>query len=243
MKSAFFVYEVPKTTRKVFGTVTLKDDGKISVSISDGKYFSSATRYQAKMYAESIAKSDFKIGNFSNFKESNNSLIEILRKETEQLRLNFIERTKKYVEIQFNRATSMVKYTMAEWYDQYSIPYTMKKPNYGTTEIPVVDPKFNSDIKEVRKDRDTCLMIVSLGLQKFEAKELKKAQQHYEESLHKLASRIESKGLDMTKLVVQTAYIGININTILTDGTITVKAWTITASGEIQRPHYRYLIK
>ena len=43
--------------------------------------------------------------------------------------------------------------------------------------------------------------------------------------------------------VVLLKTIGVNIESIITDGTKTVRAWTIVAEGEIQRPHYRYLIK
>jgi len=58
-----------------------------------------------------------------------------------------------------------------------------------------------------------------------------------------LAARIEKKGLNVEKIKTVTSHIGVNLETTLTDGTKTVRAWTIVASGEIQRPHYRYLIK
>jgi hypothetical protein len=70
-----------------------------------------------------------------------------------------------------------------------------------------------------------------------------KANQHYEDSIVKLADRIEKKGLDKNNIKVNTSHIGVNINTTLTDGVNTVSAYTIIASGEVQRPHYRYLIK
>jgi hypothetical protein len=35
----------------------------------------------------------------------------------------------------------------------------------------------------------------------------------------------------------------VNIDMTLTDGEKTVKAFTIIAEGQIQRPHYRYLVK
>jgi hypothetical protein len=37
--------------------------------------------------------------------------------------------------------------------------------------------------------------------------------------------------------------VGVNINITLTDGDKTVRAYTIVAEGEIQKPHYRYLVK
>jgi len=47
----------------------------------------------------------------------------------------------------------------------------------------------------------------------------------------------------LSKLKVQTSHIDVNIDTTLTDGEKTIKAFTILAEGAIQRPHYRYLIK
>jgi hypothetical protein len=74
-------------------------------------------------------------------------------------------------------------------------------------------------------------------------KELKYAELHYEKSLHKLISRVESKGLNVDNIKIESNSIDVNINLILTDGEKTVKAWTIVAEGPIQRPHYRYLVK
>ena len=72
---------------------------------------------------------------------------------------------------------------------------------------------------------------------------VKAAEQHYENSIQKLAARIEKKGLNTENLSVLTSHVGVNINTTLTDGIKTVRAFTIIAEGPIQRPHYRYLIK
>lgn len=66
---------------------------------------------------------------------------------------------------------------------------------------------------------------------------------HYEQSIEKLAFRIAQKGLNQESLTVTTSHIGVNIETTLTDGIKTVRAFTIIASGEIQKPHYRYLVK
>lgn len=65
----------------------------------------------------------------------------------------------------------------------------------------------------------------------------------YISSIKKLATRISEKNLNQDKLIITTAHIGINIETTFTDGTNVIKAWTIVAEGDIQRPHYRYLIK
>jgi len=71
----------------------------------------------------------------------------------------------------------------------------------------------------------------------------KAALAHYENSINKLAARIEKKGLNINKLTTVTAHVEANIETTLTDGEQTVRAFTILAWGEINRPHYRYLVK
>ncbi len=90
---------------------------------------------------------------------------------------------------------------------------------------------------------NTGLAIVNGGQDKYVTKQIKLAEEHYTSSIQKLALRIEAKGMNQDTLQIMTSHIGVNIESIFTDGTQTVRAWTIIASGPIQRPHYRYLIK
>lgn len=122
------------------------------------------------------------------------------------------------------------------------------------------DRYYNMTIRQISKDKNPKLELVSSDLywkeqkwayntpsfhftQEFIPKQIKAAEQHYEASIIKLAARIEKKELDQSKLKLTTARVGVNIETTITDGTKVVRAWTIVASGEVQRPHYRYLIK
>ena len=52
-----------------------------------------------------------------------------------------------------------------------------------------------------------------------------------------------NKGLNLTKLKIINAHVGVNFETTFTDGEKTITARTVIASGEIQKPHYRYIIK
>ena len=72
---------------------------------------------------------------------------------------------------------------------------------------------------------------------------VKAAQKHYTNSIAKLALRIEKKGLNQEKIEMTTGYVDVNITTTITDGEKVVRAWTIIAGGEVQKPHYRYLVK
>ena len=79
--------------------------------------------------------------------------------------------------------------------------------------------------------------------EKFVETSLNKAEDHYQSSIIKLAYRIVAKGLDINNLQFTNSHVGVNIDTIISDGEKQVKAQTICAWGLIQRPHYRYLVK
>ena len=79
--------------------------------------------------------------------------------------------------------------------------------------------------------------------QEFVNKSLERAKNHYEDSIKKLASRIQKKELDLDNLKFIHSSLGINFNCVITDNEKILKAWTIVASGPIQKPHYRFLIK
>ena len=72
---------------------------------------------------------------------------------------------------------------------------------------------------------------------------LRTAELHYENSIFKLACRIQDKGLNLDSLSVSSVHMGVNLDLTITDGSQTVTAHTILAWGEIYRPHYRYLIR
>ena len=77
----------------------------------------------------------------------------------------------------------------------------------------------------------------------FITKSVLKAEQHYEESIEKLAYRIQQKNLNVSNLKVTSVFLGVNLDLEITDGIQKVTAKTILAWGEINRPHYRYLVK
>lgn len=151
------------------------------------------------------------------------TLIGVLKKETESLKSQYVEMTKDWAKKSFERMINsdfLYKHTSGKYYKQ----------RFGATKAE--DAMINR-----------CATIVNNGVDAYIAKAEKEAGEHYEFSIEKLAAKIESKALDQTKIAVKTAHVGVNIETVLTDGQKTVKAFTIIAEGAIQRPHYRYLIK
>ena len=151
------------------------------------------------------------------------TLIEILKKETESLKIQYLEMTKNWAINNFKMLQSDKRFKL---YDSG----LYHRQTYGSTK---------SEYAQIAKIEN----ILNKGIDLFISEKLQDALYHYETSILKLEDRINIKGLNIENLRTLTSHIGVNIETILTDGLKTVKAFTIIAEGEIQRPHYRYLIK
>ena len=129
--------------------------------------------------------------------------------------------------------TGWVKHNWDEnfHHDGYSRKYKMYRPKTA----------FDFFSNNWRKVRET--KALKSGKDKWVRLAEKNAKAHYENSILKLALRIEKKELNQDKLKMVTSHIDVNIKTTITDGDNSVRAWTIIAEGEVQRPHYRYLVK
>jgi hypothetical protein len=172
------------------------------------------------------------------------NLINILKTETETLKVQYIAKTKEWARDQFDSIMERSGWTNLQWCKYFGL--TPEVYNKGMMSEYESFPRGFYNTKQSREYsnfKDKAYKIKNIGVEGFMLAEEKKAELHYEGSIVKLANRIEKKGLNVDKLVVETSHIGVNINTTLTDGEKTVKAFTIIASGEIQRPHYRYLVK
>jgi len=146
------------------------------------------------------------------------NLIETLKRETESLKIQYIEMTEKWAIKEF------------EYLRQWATDYRSGKFGFG-----VASKKYY---------RLPHYIINRNGkVEQHVEKMVENAIEHYKFSIEKLAARIEKKGLNQEVLKTVTSHIGVNIETTLTDGNKTVKAFTIIAEGDVQRPHYRYLIK
>jgi hypothetical protein len=249
MKSAKF--EFKGNGRTLYGTSTIKDDGTITVNLSNARMCSQMDRYRAKAHGKKIAEEGFVDVSCYDIQETvlNHDLIAILRNETQSLKEQYIQLTKEFATKKFELSTKLWGMNIIQMYDHFKIKYKMVPGGFrtkdGPTERPETErtPDNREQIRYMDNQMSEARKIHSMGYPAFEAKEIKFAEQHYEDSLKKLASKIESKGLNIPNLKVTSGHVGVNFNTILTDGVKTVRAWTIVASGEIQRPHYRYLVK
>jgi len=148
-------------------------------------------------------------------------LVDLLKEETKTLRIQFIEETEKYALANYNQLLES---------DCNGVAYTVR------------GEWFAKSLNATRKDLAN-VRILNSSVDEYISAEVKKAEEHYSDSIVKLALRIAKKNLNIQNLKLVTSHIGVNIETIISDGVNSVTACTIIASGAIQKPHYRYLIK
>jgi len=167
------------------------------------------------------------------------NLIEKLTEQTKNLKELYINQTKSWAERYYNRIAERFDWTEEKWCNFLGLTptlrgsrYTFPSGFYNTS----ASRDYSKYLTEVRNMR-------GISAEQYIRKEVKYAEMHYTKSIVKLADRISKKGLNMEVIEIKDASVGVNINTTITDGVKTVKAYTIVAEGEIQRPHYRYLIK
>jgi hypothetical protein len=148
-------------------------------------------------------------------------LLEMLKKETKSLKKQYVKMTEEWAKKQVVRnLTRREKYFKSSYTD-----YSSKQEYFTEQKYVHNSPTWHFDKIE------------------FPKRMKKEAEEHYENSIEKLAYRIKKKNLNQNKLKVLTSHVGVNIETAISDGNKTVRAFTIIAHGPIQRPHYRYLIK
>ena len=171
-------------------------------------------------------------------------LIQILQKELESLRVQYIQMTENWANGYFAICLERNEWTEEDWAIHLGIETRIANEGRGNEFVTFYKGFWNTKQSSTYfRQRQEALNIVRMGIDKYVEKERKRAENNFQASVEKLAARIEKKGLDQSKLVVETAHLDVNITTTLTDGEQTVKAWTIIASGPVQRPHYRYLVK
>ena len=175
----------------------------------------------------------------------------LLTQATQELHDQYIKQTELWAIDEFNRQTEIPKRTVKQWCEEFGIePQIITKdsgPRYRLYKIgsAIFPDNFYNTKAAATMDRlqRNAERIVRKGLQAFINDSLSKAEFHYKLSIEKLADRIMKKGLKIDSIKITSGRLNLNFEVTLTDGEKTVRAWTIIASGEIQRPHYRYLVK
>lgn len=170
-------------------------------------------------------------------------LVKQLKEQTQSLKEQYIEMTKKWAYNQYKILVKMSKWGEKQWCEWLGVePVYINRHSDGFYSFP--KGFFNThEAKTYHNKRNEATRTARMGEKKFIDKVIQKAENHYESSIIKLANRIMKKDLDTDNLKMETSHIGVNIETTISDGHKTVRAFTIIAGGPIQRPHYRYLIK
>jgi len=169
-------------------------------------------------------------------------LLEVLRNETNDLKILFLEKTKTYAQSEFDKAKEIYQRTAKDWCEIFEIEpmvdgdYVGFPNNFWKTD----NGRYYSSKSSAARD------IVWKGKDKFVADAIKKAERHYVSSLQKLIDRLVKKGLTDTNFQIIEKSLGVNFDLLLEhefEGRkIQTRCWTIIAEGEIQKPHYRYLV-
>lgn len=242
MKTARFNF-TSTSGHKGSGKVTLKDDGKISITeVYFPRSVSYAVKFQLKEYAKKIVELDFPSDMCFDFKSSETTvgLVNSLIQNTQDLKIAFLAKTKEWSIKMYERAQKFINTPLEEHYKSYDIPYLFDAR--GVLKMDYT--KNTNNYYAFEKDKYQMQNIVAISLEKFVAKREKDAELHYLNSIQKLAMRLNNKGItEDVQYVIQNMSVGENFECLITSGDVIVRAWTIIASGPVQQPHYRYLVK
>lgn len=173
-----------------------------------------------------------------------NKLINILKEETRQLKIDYIEKTISWADKDFDSFVAKSKWGIKDWADFLGVKTEERKMGNGKIEIGFIRGFYNTkESKTFANQQSEVRRVLAGGKSKYIETALKAANDHYEDSVHKLADRIVKKEMNTDMISVKSSYINHNMEATFTDGEKTVRAFTVLAWGPIQRPHYRYLIK
>lgn len=239
---ASFKIEIPYSSSdarvKTFTGFLTDTNGKISISgLGDSYSASPAMRSRAKTSLlkswETRDESIFKI-----LSETNDDLVNQLKEATKELKEVYLEKCKDSAKRAYEYNEKVASLNILEVaLENYGVDLRVLK-SISRIEDKAIREKVFAENGRILRARD----FTSISFEKYLENEIKAANEHYESSVYKLAGRVQAKGLEK-ELTITGGRLGLNFEVTITDGVKTVRAWTIIAEGEIQRPHYRYLVK
>lgn len=175
------------------------------------------------------------------------TLLETLTQNTQDLKKEYLEQTEKWAGEEFDRLIQVLKWNEVRWCKYFGL--TPRKCNEGTgmAFLGMPDNFYNTrNARKMDSMKTKANRLHKMGKDEFINQQRQAAELHYQDSLLKLVGRLVKKGIpdkNVNGLSMKKSRIGINIELVISIGGISVRAWTIVASGPIQRPHYRYLVK
>jgi hypothetical protein len=171
--------------------------------------------------------------------EQTTNLTERIKEQTADLKVEFLAQTRIWANAEFTQIESVVATPRKSYGSFFEHLSPEERRNAWATRTADAHRAHRS----YETARDAAERIVRNGLDAFVARAEKMAVDGYDAACAKLAVRIIKKGLNADAIEITTARVGVNIETTFTDGNKSVRAFTIVASGAVQKPHYRYLVK
>lgn len=156
-----------------------------------------------------------------------------IEKELKQFKAAFIEKTVEWAAIEFERLSAVTEQDIIDGRGYRDYSFKSKYPD-GVMRHTKASFAYWGKIYNIQyKGKDSFVSNMKAN-----------AELHFEASISRVVSVAEKKGLDVSiSRVVDVRFEAGNLGFIVTDGNKRITAQTIVAWGEIQRPHYRYIIK
>lgn len=172
-------------------------------------------------------------------------LITLLTEQTLSLKEQYIQKTIEWSNLHFDKIVERSKWNEEKWASYLGVSTRIANPNTVNMQFVTFHTGFynTKQSKVYSTEQNKIYSLKRLGKDEYIKKSVRDAEFHYKNSIIKLSERISKKGLNQKNLSLKTSHIDVNIETIITDGFTTVRAYTILAYGEVQCPHYRYLVK
>jgi len=172
-------------------------------------------------------------------------LITLLTEQTTSLKEQYIQKTIEWSNSYFERVEERSKWNDEQWANYLGVPTRIANPSISSIQFITFHKGFfnTKQSREYTNEKNKIYSIVRMGKGEYIMKMVRNAELHYTSSIIKLSERILKKDLNIDNLSLSTSHIGTNIETTITDGIKTVRAFTVLAYGEVKCPHYRYLVK
>lgn len=180
------------------------------------------------------------------------TIVETLTSLTTDFKADYLANVTAWASKRYDETVAFGSFDVQDWCKYFGIECKVvegeRLDRKTNTIVPTVNHCFPNGFhtsaasKEKAKRTDAAYAASNIGKEGFIAREVKAAEIHYSNSIVKLADAIAKKGMG-DDLTITSARVGVNFEATITDGRKTVRAFTIVAEGQIQRPHYRYLVK
>ncbi len=160
---------------------------------------------------------------------------EKLEKELVDFKAQYIEMCKDWAANKFNGFSNYFGWTKEDWKKKYGVLKVVQLNSWEQEEVLVIPLdilQLMSSVADAAK----------MGKEQFVNEAGNDGDRFFTDRTHKLTYRLISKGLNVANMKIQSARVGKNIDSRITDGKLSVHARTILAHGDIIKPHYRYII-